>query len=453
MKKRFISRVTAFLCLVLIISTFIIGCSSGNNGSDSASGNSGEVQTETGSSQSEEKIELRVATWDTAPEMMDIFETAKKQFEEKYPNVTVKVEATQYDNYMTKLQTQLAAGDPPDLIQIGERDLNRYMMKDIVIDLTPYLSGTEYLENLVPGLEEIIVIDGKIPAIPAAPSSPAMYYNKKLFDEANLPYPKDGWTWEQLLDYAKQLTVVEDGNTLQFGLMLPSGVDWVEPIVMSYGGSYVSPDGTKVKGYLDSPETVAAMQWFVDLFQKHKVAPTPAEISAMKGVDLFSTGRVAISFDGAWKLSTFKQNPDLDFGLVGVPKFEHGERANFMYASGYGITAMSKHPDEAFAFLQDLTFPDRDAAEKWLTWGTATTTILAERSKQAEDPDWSVFLNEVQYVKKSAFYLNPYWAAAADKHLKPAIEEMILFEEADIQALLTKVAEQIEQEIEEMANE
>lgn len=397
-----------------------------------------------------EQIEIRVATWDTAPEMQEILNTAKKQFEASHQNVTVKIEASQYDNYMTKLQTQLAAGSPPDLIQIGERDLNRYMNKEIVIDLHPYLQETTFLDELVPGLKDIITIDGKIPAIPAAPSAPAIYYNKKLFDEANIPYPEDGWTWEQLLDYAQQLTKTANGRTEQYGLMFPNGVDWVEPIVMSRGAGYVSPDGSKVKGYLDSPETVAAFQWYVDLYRKHNIAPTPAEISAMKGVDLFSTGRVAINFAGAWQLSTFMKNPELDFGLVGVPKFANGERANFLYASGYGVTKQSKYPQETWEFLQMLTFPDRDAAPMWLTWGTATTTTLAGTSKQNEDPNWKVFLNEVQYVKKSAFYLNGYWAAAADKFLKPAIERMIL-EDVDIQSLLSDVADKIETEIQQLS--
>lgn len=432
------------LAILLAIAVIVAGC--GGNAATNGSGSSG-------GKTSADKIEIRVATWDTAPEMMDILNTAKAQFEKSNPHVTVKIEASQYDNYMTKLQTQLAAGEPPDLIQIGERDLNRYIGKGIVIDLVPYLENTTYLDELVPGLEEIITIEGKVPAIPAAPSSPAMFYNKKLFDDAGIPYPEDGWTWEELLDIAKQLTIFDDnGNVVQYGLMFNNGVDWVEPVVMSYGGSYVSPDGEQVAGYLDSPTTVEAFQWYVDLYKKHKIAPTPAEISAMKGVDLFSTGRVAINFNGAWQMSTFKKNPDLDFGVVGLPKFADGERANFLYASGYGITEKSKHKQETWEFLQYMTFPDRDAAPMWLTWGTATTTTLANSSKQAEDPFWKVFLNEVQYVKKSAFYLNPYWAAAADMHLKPAIEQMIL-QDVDIQTLLTEVAEKIEREIDQMASE
>src|SRR5690606_25717705 len=156
-----------------------------------------------------EKIEIRVATWDPAPELQAILNTAKAAYEASNPGVTVKMEASQYDKYITKPQTEVAAGEPPDLIQIRDTGLTRETKKGLVNDSSLYLEETTFLEELVPGLREIITIDGKIPAIPAAPSSPAMYYNKKLFDEANIPYPQDGWTWEQLLDTAKKLTKVD----------------------------------------------------------------------------------------------------------------------------------------------------------------------------------------------------------------------------------------------------
>ena len=57
-------------------------------------------------------------------------------------------------------------------------------------------------------------------------------------------------------------------------LLLPG--NWtraVEPFVFQNGGDVSSPDGTKTSGYLDSPATVEAIQYYVDLYNKYHVSP------------------------------------------------------------------------------------------------------------------------------------------------------------------------------------
>lgn len=89
---------------------------------------SGEGETASGGL-SGKSYELRVATWQTDETTTAILNDAKKKFEESHPGVTVKIEAAPYENYMTKLQTELGAGNPPDLMQVGEQNFTRYIQK------------------------------------------------------------------------------------------------------------------------------------------------------------------------------------------------------------------------------------------------------------------------------------------------------------------------------------
>lgn len=48
--------------------------------------------------------------------------------------------------------------------------------------------------------------DGKLLGIPISGNVVMMYYNKDIFDRFAVPYPKDGMTWDEVYDLARQLT-------------------------------------------------------------------------------------------------------------------------------------------------------------------------------------------------------------------------------------------------------
>ncbi|WP_153057392.1 extracellular solute-binding protein, partial [Streptococcus suis] len=72
------------------------------------------------------------------------------------------------------------------------------------------------LANFPDGLNEIYNINGKQYAIPKDFDTIGLWYNKKLFDEAGIPYPDDTWDWNKLKEVAKKLTK-PDGSQYGFG--------------------------------------------------------------------------------------------------------------------------------------------------------------------------------------------------------------------------------------------
>jgi multiple sugar transport system substrate-binding protein len=119
------------------------------------------------------------------------------------------------------LATQIATGNAPDIIgPIGIRALQSF--GDQLLDLSGYItsSGVD-LSEIPQGLLDVYNVDGKQIGIPMAVYPSFIYYNKALFDEADLPYPPhklgetyDGkpWTWDTVAELAKQLTVDAEGN-------------------------------------------------------------------------------------------------------------------------------------------------------------------------------------------------------------------------------------------------
>lgn len=71
---------------------------------------------------------------------------------------------------------------------------------------------------------------------------------------------------------------------------------------------------------MDSPEVQAAVQFYADLYNKHKVAPLPADMNSFGGGNSeFNSGAAAMRIFGRWPQAGVKENPNIDLGVVGMP--------------------------------------------------------------------------------------------------------------------------------------
>jgi multiple sugar transport system substrate-binding protein len=225
------------------------------------------------------KIILRVGTGDSG-EGLNPHQEIIANFEKENPDILVQLEAVSGNDYYTRLLTQIAAGDAPDIIQIGDDAVPMFVSKGGFLPLDDFITGNYPLDTSIylPGMLSPGQYQGSQYFLPKDFSPLAVYYNKKVFDEYNVPYPTDDWTWDQFLATAQELTkdVDGDGQTDVWGVQLPA--NWTsgfEYWVAAAGGQLISPDGTSYVGYMDSPETIKAVQFYADLYNKYKVAPPP----------------------------------------------------------------------------------------------------------------------------------------------------------------------------------
>ncbi len=275
---------------------------------------------------------IRVGSWESG-DALEPWNNAIKGFEAKYPGVKVQLEAVPQD-YGTKLQTQFSAGTAPDVFMVGDGDVAKFVATGSIELLDPYITGDNPLDLSLfyPGPFSIGQLQGKTYLMTKDYSPLVLYYNRALFDAANVAYPKENWTWDDFLATAQALTKTDaQGNIVQWGVQLPD--NWGDPIwfrgmsplIYSNGGTIISDDGKKTTGYMNSAATVEAVQFYVDLFNKHKVAPTKEDLTALQGVDLFQTGKVAMLWNGRWPIKDFQKNPQLNFSTAGLPmKAKHG---------------------------------------------------------------------------------------------------------------------------------
>ncbi len=363
-----------------------------------------------------------------------------QNFEDQNPNVIVQLEPVSGRDYYARLLTQLAAKAAPDIMQIGDDAVPSFVSKNAFVPLDAYLTGINFDPSIyLPGLLDPGKIDGKQYLLPKDYSPLAVYYNKTLFDAASVPYPVEGWTWEDLLATAQKLTVKDaSGNVTQWGIQLPAA--WTtgfEYWVAAAGGSLISADGKTFTGVMDSPEVARAVQFYADLYNKYQVAPPPADMNAFGGGNSeFANGKAAMMLFGRWPQGGFKTNPNISLGVVAPSQDK--VRANILFWGGFGIATSSLQPETAFKYLSFVS--GEPGAQVWKDWALPAVKSVADSSGLSADPIEGVWIGELNHLVPRAYTFTPYWNETADPALRKVLESVIIDPNADVQALLAQAA-------------
>jgi multiple sugar transport system substrate-binding protein len=283
----------------------------------------------------QQKTEITYMAWynTTESEAADIQKTLDK-FNASQDKINVKLVAVSRADYETKLNTMAAAKQLPDTAIMAEPMAIRYAAAGLLGDVSDMYTPAEApLKSLA------FTYKGKTVAYSCADEVLLLYYNKKLFDKAGIPYPPasadKAWTWQQFVDAAKKLTVDKNGkNATQAGFdaknIVTYGADynragWMWPVAaVSNGGGVMTPDGQKL--LIGTPETAEALQAIADLYVKDKVAPSSADRNNMPSLDVsLLTGKVAMATSGQWEIGVSLKNSlkdGLDYGVAVLPKFK-----------------------------------------------------------------------------------------------------------------------------------
>lgn len=288
------------------------------------------------------------------------------EFHRMYPHVTATVDPTSGGD-SSKLIVQCATGVGPDVIDMGNDGMITDVQAGILLDLTPYAKKMGFdPSKTYPALKDALTYQGRQYRFPANVWSNCVIYNKKVFDDHHVPYPKPGWTYADFVRTAEEL----QNNPSQSGnkCMAVANFDdtWmVQDLLIGYGGHQFSPDG--LVSALNDPPAVNAMQFYHDLIYKYKVVPTPAESSAMSSqggwgsgaMDWFYSGKAAMMEIGRWFIVNIHLYPNLvgNLGCALLPRVGNRPSSGQTDTRAVGINAKSPHRQQALDFLQYLASP------------------------------------------------------------------------------------------------
>jgi len=298
-------------------------------------------------------------------------------FEKLHPDIHVKI--LQFPgSYWTKLQIMIAAGDCPDLLPMMTMRLPMYLHRGAFLPLDDLMKeDRDFQERLRTDIHPKVFSgfrrDGKLYGMPYSQNLYALYYNKTIFDKYNgtapaeqkIGYPSGEWDLDTFVDAARKLTCDTngDGRIDQYGTILPGlAFHVICPVLRRFGVELFSEDLTKCN--LDRPEAIEAMQWYFDLANKWRVAPSPigpdarSEGAILGGpADMFMAGKVAMwEAESEWRFELGRRIKTFEWDVAEPP---HGRfRAAGFECFGICIGRDSRHPEAAWKFISFLTSPE-----------------------------------------------------------------------------------------------
>jgi multiple sugar transport system substrate-binding protein len=265
-------------------------------------------------------------------------------------------------SYWDKLQTQIAAGTPPDLGIADYGRLISYAKNGTLLDITDRLKSSDLpLDKFMPnalaqyrwakGDFDSGNPNGSYYGISSDAQAQIMVYNKKMFDAAGVKYPTDDWTWDDMLAAAKAIT---NPQKELYGFYIDPFLIWKGIWVKPAGGSVISPDYKK--SMLNAPATREAITWLWDAIYTHKVATPPPPPNSNQP---FLDRKVAMTIDGIWWVPDFNKGlAEGEYDIAQLPKHpKTGKRTTSVESDGWWIFNGSKEPDLAFSLLKYLASP------------------------------------------------------------------------------------------------
>ncbi|NNJ13373.1 sugar ABC transporter substrate-binding protein [Chloroflexales bacterium ZM16-3] len=252
-------------------------------------------------------------------------------------------------NYFPKIQTELAAGNAPDIFWIGGANLAEFVNTGQILDLKPLIDKdssfkiSDFYDNVIGAVTH----DGKIYGLPRDISTMVVYYNADMFKAAGLQNPQElaaagKWDMAALIDATTKLT---DPAKQQYGLGFGN---WWGPqlyFINAEGGSALTADR---KGCaLNTPEAIAGATIVSD-FSKNKQIVTDGESE-----NLFNAGNVAMYMNGRWMAPGIRTNATFNWDVAPMPKGKVD--STWLFWGPYLVNTKTANPDAAWEVLKVLT--------------------------------------------------------------------------------------------------
>ncbi|MCH1625688.1 ABC transporter substrate-binding protein [Ferdinandcohnia quinoae] len=327
-----------FLAILLI--AFSAACSS----KDADSGSK-----DKGSTDKDKKVELTFMMWGSEAHQ-EVYNKLIAKFNEKHPNIKVKMESVPFPDYQQKITVLAAGRELPDVGWVAERMVPQFMDNDLLDDVTSFKDDAEYnMDDFFPSTLELFEKDDKLLGIPFSTPPMVMFYNKDLFVKAGEKTPNEHvaagtWNWEQFEKSAKAISSdgVYGANFFR---------DWNTWIALlshtwGYGGDLFNKDQTEFTW--NSPEGVESLKMLDRMMFKDSSHPKAGEQVS------FESGKIGMFFDVYSYVSAARNVQDFEWDIAPLPEGPEG-RYPMLGQAGYGLFKGSKHPEEAKELLKFFT--------------------------------------------------------------------------------------------------
>jgi multiple sugar transport system substrate-binding protein len=271
-----------------------------------------------------------------------------------HPEITLKVEPLPINGYLDKFTASALSGTPPDVIDLDATWVSTVSAKGLLQPLDKEAKTLD-VKDYSPSIWAYSHYKTIQYALPNRASSLVFYYNKTVFDKAGVAYPTDNWTYDDLLQTAKKVTIPgQFGVGVAADISDPSNVmDLLAGSIWAHGGDFLNKDNTKAT--INSPKSVEGLTYWSDLYTKYHVAPqgTPNFSTTRDLLPLFQANKVGLITSSSNVFDELSKKPDLKWGVVLSPN-----KVNRSGGWTMGVPVGAKNTAAAKVFLLWLARPE-----------------------------------------------------------------------------------------------
>jgi ABC-type glycerol-3-phosphate transport system substrate-binding protein len=365
----------------------------------------------------------------TYPPADDLIKEMIAAFQKENPDVTITFQDEPHGDYEVKLLASIAAGNPPDIVNLLDYLFPQYVSRGILAPLDPDALGMGSIEEVrdlyMPAALSGLTIDGETYGLPEEFNTLALFINGDHMRDIGLDpddpanYPK---TWDDLFALAKKLQKVgADGKVERIGFNWVWNLDpyWYAqqywPILQQYGCDVIGEDG---KAAINSEACVAAFtETWQALIDSGLGGPKLATVNPVNALEDFSTGRQSMAIAGIWAPPLYSPEVQKAYVVAPLPQKNPDEPHTLLNSYALAVSSKSKHPEVASTFLRFLTsHSDEYLARAGYVTGLKgwNDTEVAKKTKGA-----AVFAEGQKHG--SFVWRSPTWTAEGDA-IKTAIE-------------------------------
>lgn len=277
--------------------------------------------------------------------------TYLKYLSEALPNVEIEFEFVAQDNFDNVLNSQLQAGEGPDIVELGGQ--TRLLAKaGYLLDLT----GQDFLGSYQEAGIQPYTVDGKVYATPLQSWYEGIFYNRTMFQENGIEIPK---TWDEFIAIHEKLEAAgikpQTMGAQSYEPMMKQSIALVnnEFYSKTENGGF-DELFNKGEGALEDAWLPAVTEWY-KIIEAGCLTEEMLGLSYDQALDEFATGKAAMWQCGPWAVETIlSKNPDLDLGMFPIPGTNEQEPGWLVGGPGsaFAINANSEHIAEALQVLK-----------------------------------------------------------------------------------------------------
>src|SRR3954469_10080857 len=320
----------------------------------------------------------------------DVVAAATKQFQSDHPGTNVNVQYQNWGDHLQKFDATLAGGGGPDVIEMGNTEMTKYMAAGAFADISSARGSFDNSANWLKGLAASARYGGKTYGVPYYAGSRVVTYRSDLYKKAGIS--KLPATTAQYVADAKRLAA--KSGKKGFSPVYIAGTDWYVAMgfVFDYGGGIATQISGKWKGLLTSPQSVAGLTAYKNFFNATSRASKTTDETHPNPYDVYAQGQAASIVGPSWfSCCVGKQftNSTAQFVMPGHVKGQ--SIPGFLGGSDLAVPATSNQKTLATEWIKDFT---GTSAEKALqakgNIPNATSLLGASVNERAAARSWFV---------------------------------------------------------------